>query len=129
MAQLKERGSSFLRMREQMQNHGLDIPLIGTDTGYFQVTFPGPSENIERLHVPEQLMRVTPAVESQLNERQRKMMQLLVEGKELTSRQCKIEFGVTRAVTAVDFGKLVEMGLAEKLGAGRSTRYRLKELV
>jgi len=39
------------------------------------------------------------------------------------------EFGVTRAVTAVDFGKLIEMGLAEKLGAGRSTRYRLKELV
>ena len=39
------------------------------------------------------------------------------------------EFGVTRAVTAVDFGKLVEMGLAEKLGAGRSTRYRLKEMV
>ena len=36
------------------------------------------------------------------------------------------EFGVTRAVTAVDFGKLVKMGLAEKLGAGRSTRYRLK---
>ena len=126
---IEERGSGFRRMREQMLNHGLDMPLIGTDTGYFQVTFPGPGENIERLRVPEQLMRVTPAVESQLNERQRKMMQWLVEGKELTSRQCKAEFGVTRAVTAVDFGKLVEMGLAEKLGAGRSTRYRLKELV
>ena len=123
---IEERGSGFRRMHEQMQNHGLDIPLIGTDTGYFQVTFPGPGENIERLHVPEQLMRVTPAVESQLNERQRKMMQLLVEGKELTSRQCSAEFGVTRAVIVVDFRKLVEMGLAEKLGAGRSTRYRLK---
>lgn len=126
---IEERGSGFRRMREQMLNHGLDMPLIGTDTGYFQVTFPGPGENIERLRVPEQLMRVTPAVESQLNERQRKMVQWLVEGKELTSRQCKAEFGVTRAVTSVDFGKLVEMGLAEKLGAGRSTRYRLKELV
>jgi len=51
------------------------------------------------------------------------------EGKELTSRQCKSEFGITHAVTAVDFGKLVEMGLAVKLGAGRSTRYRLKGLV
>ena len=57
------------------------------------------------------------------------MMQWLVEGKELTSRQCKVEFDVSRAVTAVDFRKLVEMGLAEKLGAGRSTRYRLKESV
>jgi len=40
-------------------------------------------------------------------------LQWLVEGKELTSRQCKAEFGVIRAVTAIDFGKLVEMGLAE----------------
>jgi predicted HTH transcriptional regulator len=126
---IEERGSGFRRMREQMLNHGLDLPLIGTDTGYFQVIFPGPGENMERLRVPEQLMRITPAVESQLNERQRMMMQWLVEGKELTSRQCNVEFGVTRAVTAVDFGKLVEMGLAEKLGAGRSTRYRLKELI
>jgi len=76
--------------------------------------------------VPEKLIRVTPTVESQLNERQRKMMQWLAEGKELTIRQCEAEFGVTRSVTSVDFGKLVEMGLAEKLGAGRSTRYRLK---
>jgi hypothetical protein len=40
-------------------------------------------------------------------------LQWLVEGKELTSRQCKAEFGVIRAVTAIDFGKPVEMGLAE----------------
>src|SRR5450759_173840 len=77
----------------------------------FQVTYPGLSTNIERLRVPEQLMRVTPALEAQLNERQRKMMQSLVEGKELTTRQCEMEFDVTRSVTSVDFGKLVEMGL------------------
>ena len=44
-------------------------------------------------------------------------------------RQCAAEFGVTRAVTSADLGKLVKMGLAEKIGAGRSTRYRLKGLV
>ena len=36
------------------------------------------------------------------------------------------EFGVTRAVTSLYLRKLVKMGLADKLGAGRSTRYRLK---
>ena len=46
-----------------------------------------------------------------------------------SSRQCSVDFGVIRAVTAVDLGKLVEMGLAEKLGVGRTTRYRLKGLV
>jgi len=55
-------------------------------------------------------------------------MQWFVEGKELTSRQCEAEFGVTRPITAGDFGKLLKLGLFEKLGAGRSTRYRLSGL-
>lgn len=126
---IEERGSGFRRMREQMLNHGLEVPLIGTDTGYFQVTFRGPGDDIDRLRVPDQLLLVTPAMEAQLNERQREMIQLLVQGKELTSRECEAEFGVTRAVTSVDFRKLVAMGLAEKVGAGRSTRYRLKGTV
>jgi len=123
---IEERGSGFRRMRDQMLNHGLETPLLGTDMGYFQVTFPGPGDDIDRLRVPEARLLVTPAVEAQLNERQRKMMQWLVEGKELTSRQCEEEFGVTRPVTASDLGKLVEFGLAEKLGGGHTTRYRLK---
>lgn len=126
---IEERGSGFRRMREQMLNHGLEVPLIGTDTGYFQVTFRGPGDDIDRLRVPDQLLLVTPAMEAQLNERQREMIQLLVQGKELTSRECEAEFSVTRAVTSVDFRKLVAMGLAEKVGAGRSTRYRLKGTV
>lgn len=125
---IEERGSGFRRMHNQMLDHGLDQPLIGTNTGYFEITFPGPGDNIERLRFPKERLLVTPMVEAQLNERQRKMMQWLAEGKELTSRQCEAEFGVTRPITSGDFGKLVEMGLAEKLGAGRSTRYRLKGL-
>jgi len=123
---IEERGSGFRRMRDQMLNHGLDQPLLGTDTGYFQVTFPGPGDDIDRIRVPETHLVVTPAVEAQLNERQRKMMQWLAEGKELTSRQCEAEFGVTRPITASDFGKLVGLGLVEKIGSGRSTRYSLK---
>lgn len=125
---IEERGSGFRRMRDQMLDHGLDQPVIGADTGYFQIIFPGPGDNIERLRVPEERLMVTPTIEAQLNERQRKMMQWLAEGRELTSRKCEAEFSVTRPITAGDFGKLVEMGLAEKLGAGRSTRYRLKGL-
>jgi|GEM_PF-5735030 len=53
----------------------------------------------------------------------------LVTGEGTSVNYSFAEFSVTRAVTAVDFGKLVEMRLAEKLGAGRSTRYRPKELV
>ena len=68
---IEERGSGFRRMRDQMLNHGLDQPTLGTDTGYFQVTFPGPGENIERLRVAETRLVVTPAVEVQLSKRQK----------------------------------------------------------
>ena len=37
---IEERGSGFRRMHDQMLDHGLDPPLLGTDMGYFQVTFP-----------------------------------------------------------------------------------------
>ena len=43
----------------QQQTHGLEAPVIGTDTGYFQVTFPGPGDNIERIRVPEKVGNVT----------------------------------------------------------------------
>jgi hypothetical protein len=69
---------------------------------------------------------VTPAIEAQMTERQRKMLQRLAHGHELTSRTCEAEFGVTPPVTASDFGKLVALGLAGKIGGGRSTRYRSK---
>jgi ATP-dependent DNA helicase RecG len=114
-------------MREQMLDHGLDQPLLGTDTGYFQVTFPGPSGNIERLRVPERRLLVTPAVESKLNERQKAMVSILVRGEALTSRRCEEEFGVTRDTINRDFDILMELGLAVKEGRGRSTRYILAQ--
>jgi ATP-dependent DNA helicase RecG len=97
---IEERGSGFRRMRDQMLNHGLDQPLLGTDTGYFQVTFPGPDENLDRLRVPVGATGavVTPAIEAQLNERQKKMVPLLVAGERLTSRRCEDEFGVARDI-------------------------------
>ena len=113
-------------MRDQMLDHGLDKPLIGADTGYFQVTFPGPGENIERIRVPEFRLLVTPAVEAQLTERQKEMVKLLLEGKELTSRECEARFGVTRPVVSRELGNLVDLGVAVRVGAGRSIRYRLK---
>jgi predicted HTH transcriptional regulator len=124
---IEERGSGFRRMRDQMLDHGLDRPLLGSDTGYFQVSFPGPGENLDRLRVPA--LRpdalVTPSVETKLNERQRKMVGLLVAGEKLTSRRCEHEFGITRETTSRDFALLMELGLAVRQGRGRSTSYIL----
>ena len=124
---IEERGSGFRRMHDLMLDHGLDKPLLGTDTGYFQVTFPGPGENIDRLRVPMSApgMMVTPAVEAKLNGRQKRMLALLVAGEKLTSRRCEQEFGITRDTATRDFGLLLELGLAVRQGRGRSTSYVL----
>jgi len=123
---IEERGSGFRRMKDHMLNHGLDEPILGTDMGYFQITFPGPGDNVERLRVPERRLMMTPAVEAQLNERQRAMMALLVQGEILTSRRCEKEFNVTRDTANRDFSHLISLGLVVKEGSGRSTHYSLK---
>jgi predicted HTH transcriptional regulator len=124
---LEEWGSGSRRLRDQMFNHGLDQPLLGTDSGYFQVIFPGPGENLERLLAPTSILGalVTPAAEAQLNQRQKKMVALLVAGEKLTSRRCEEEFGITRDTAARDFSLLMELGVATRQGSGRSTSYVL----
>ena len=112
-------------MHDQMLDHGLNPPILGTDMGYFQVIFQGPGENIERLRVPEKRLLVTPAVERQLNERQKFMAAILVRGEALTSRRCEEEFHITRDTANRDFMVLTSLGLAIKEGKGRSTRYVL----
>ena len=70
---IEDRGSGFRRMRDQMLDHDLDRPVIGTDMGYFQIMLPGPIEDVERLRVPDSRLLVTLAVEAHLTERQRSM--------------------------------------------------------
>ena len=122
---IEERGSGFRRMRDRMLDHGLDQPLIATDTGYFQIIFPGPGENIERITVPEKRLIVTPTIETQLNERQKAMVAILVRGEMLTSRRCEEEFGITRDTANRDFMLLTKLGVARKEGKGRATHYIL----
>ena len=125
---IEERGSGFRRMREQMLDHGLEPPTIGTDTGYFQITFAGPGENVERLQVPPGRRRVTPAVEAQLNERQRKIMAQALESGSVTTGWCIEALGVVRDTAHRDLVALVELGLLARTGSGRSAKYVLSEV-
>jgi len=124
---IEERGSGFRRMREQMLVHGLEQPLIGTDTGYFQVIFSGPGDNLDRLRVPDARLRVTPAVEARLNERQRKILVHAVETGSVTTGWCMEALSVARDTAHRDLVDLVELGLLARLGSGRSAAYVLKE--
>jgi len=120
---LEERGSGFRRMADQMLDHGLDPPLLGTDTGYFQVTFMGPGEDIGRLRVPDHRLAVTPAMEAQLNERQRRILAHALENGSVTTGWCIKTLAIARDTAHRDLVGLVEMGLLARKGRGRATRY------
>jgi ATP-dependent DNA helicase RecG len=120
---IEERGSGFRRMRDQMLDHGLDQPLLGTDMGYFQVTFPGPGEDIERLRVPEDRLLVTPAVEAKLNGRQKEILAYVLSEGAVTNRWCRARFNVVYNTAYRDLQGLVDLGLIEPIGSGRSARY------
>jgi predicted HTH transcriptional regulator len=124
---IEERGSGFRRMRDQMLNHGLDQPLLGTDTGYFQLTFPGPGDNIDRLRVPETRLAVTQAVEAQLNKRERRIVEHVVEHGSVTTGWCMAQFHVVRDTAHRDLLHLVELNLLARKGAGRAATYVLRE--
>jgi len=123
---IEERGSGFRRMRDQMLDHGLDQPLLSTDTGYFQVTFPGPGDDIDRIRAPKTNVLVTPALEAQLNKRQKKIVAQAAEHGFVTSGWCRDNLSVVYDTIRRDLMFLVELGILEPQGRGRNTRYVLK---
>lgn len=124
---IEERGSGFRRMRDQMIDHGLKNIVLGEDTGYFQVIFKGPGANIDKLRISTKSERQTipPSIVERLNERQKRMVALLVKSEVLTSGFCEKKFGITRPTAASDFAFLVKLGIAIKQGKGRATHYVL----
>ena len=124
---IEERGSGFRRMREQMLNHGLDQPMIGTDTGYFQITFPGPGDNIERIRVPEKRLMVTPAIKAQLNERQKIILAHVLEAGSVTRRWCVAKFKIANDTAGRDLKTLKDLGLLAVEGNARALHYVLRK--
>lgn len=124
---IEERGSGFRRMRERMLNHGLDKPILGTDSGYFQVIFHGPEDNIDRIRIPEARLRVTPAIEKQLNKRQRNALKEVFESGYISSGWLLQHEDVTYDTANRDLMGLADLNILVRRGKGRATKYVLAE--
>jgi predicted HTH transcriptional regulator len=123
---MDQRGSGIGRMKSAMLNHGLDEPVYDLVEGYFRVTLRGPGADLDRLRVPVGISTgLVPAVERQLSERQRDILARMVSGEKISSARCMELYAISRPAVNVDFGKLMELGLIERVGAGRSTHYIL----
>ncbi|MDO8545520.1 MAG: ATP-binding protein [Opitutaceae bacterium] len=124
---MEQRGSGFARMRDAMLDHGLTEPAYSEQDGYFVVTFTGPNGEYDRLKLPPGTTGlITPAVEAQLNRRQKRIMIEVQKSSSVTSGWCKKIFRVTYNTTYRDLSDLVARGLLVQVGEGRGTHYRLK---
>lgn len=124
---MEQRGSGFARMHDAMVNHGLDAPLLAQEDGFFVVTLPGPAGNYDRIKTPAATAGpVTPAIEGQLNARQKKIMIEVQKTGFVTSGWCRKKFGVALLTTQRDLSMLIDLGLLEPRGKGRGARYVLK---
>lgn len=124
---MEQRGSGFARMRDAMLNHGLDAPTFSEQDGYFLVTFPGPNGNYDRLRVPEGTKGlIAPAIERQLNKRQKKIVTEVQKTGFVTSGWCRKNLPVVYDTIRRDLMELVKLGLLESQGRGRNARYILK---
>lgn len=126
LGQMEQRGTGFARMREAMLDHGLEPPTLSQSDGYFVVTLHGPNGDYERLRVPIEAQGfITPAVEAELNERQKKIMLEAQKSGSVTSGWCKKAFEVAYNTTYRDLSDLVKRNLLVQVGKGRATRYEL----
>ncbi len=124
---MEQRGSGFARMQEAMLNHGLAVPEITQQDGFFVVTLRGPAGDYDRLKVPAGATGpITPAIEAQLNERQKRIIaRVMAEGK-VTRGWCVSEFDVANDTAGRDLKGLAELGLIEPQGKGRAVHYVVK---
>jgi len=85
------------------------------------VTFWGPGDRVLDL-VPR--AGVTDLRELGLNERQIEALRLMMnEGREMTNREYRQMFDVSRPTAARDLRKLVATGWVQEVGKGRGLRY------
>lgn len=90
-------------------------------------TSTSPREHIDGPRVPQSRLVVTPAVEAQLNERQRTILAHALESGSVTTGWCMETLGVVRDTVHRDLVGLVELGLLARTGAGRAVKYVPKE--
>jgi len=126
---IEERGKGIKLMHDTMLDHGLKPPDFNYDSGYFVVTFYGPGEKILEFHPKEAniIYTIEPSKLALLNDRQKGILRYILEHGRIASEECTRHFNITRDTANRDFKRLIEEGLIEKRGIGRSTHYVLKE--
>ena len=119
---MEQRGSGIRRMRAAMIDHGLGAPEYSFRDGYFTVVLRGPGENIDQITIPTD-GGISATVEERLTDKQRCILEWLAAGESITNRECQRRLEISKVTASKELRALVEAGLAEQIGKGRSVRY------
>ena len=93
-----------------MLDHGLEVPNLTQADGYFVVTLHGPNGNYDRLKVPANVAGpITPSIEAQLNDRQKRIILRAQETGAVTSGWCQENLKVVRDTANRDLNGLVQL--------------------
>ena len=116
MRYMEELGSGIRAMVERLRAYGLRPPEFDFKNGFFVVTLYG------RASAPA-AMRITPDVASALRREHRVLLDLIGSQGRITSREATTRLDVSRETANQYFQTLMELGLIDRRGTGRSTYY------
>lgn len=125
---MDQRGSGIGRMKTAMLNHGLSAPEYALNEGYFLVTLKGPGDDLDRLRLPAGASAgLPPAVEEQLNARQKAALQEVLMSGSVSSGWLVKAKGITYDTANRDLAGLADLNILVRQGKGRSTKYILAD--
>jgi len=115
---MEREGYGIPEMPPRLRDYGLRPPDFSYDGGYFIVTFHGRERS-------SPVYRISSEHRSLLKPRQLEILNLIWERGRVTSEEISKKFDITRETVNQDFRKLLDLGLVERKGIGRSTYYIL----
>lgn len=118
---MDEWGTGIQAMISRLKVHGLREADFDLKDSFFIVTLYGR----ELTPISRQLKLETIAG---LTERQRNILDVISEKGRITSKEATEHWKITRETATTDFNKLIELGLVERKGVGRSTYYVLRPM-
>lgn len=110
---MEELGFGIDRVFREMKSVGAPPPRITDDQGTVTIT----------LYAAHQAA-LPDGTDTGLNERQKRVLNILAERGQITNREYRETFGISNATAYADLAKLVEMRLVERVGKGRAVYYQ-----